>query len=69
MKAQVKLFLASKVNKLQEQQLFSMLDAVPDQVMICSHEHNDSETQPLYNNLKMRQFFGSDVVEQFKKIK
>ena len=51
MKAQVKLFLLSKVNKFQEQQLFSMLDAVPDQVMICSNEHSDSETQPLYNNL------------------
>ena len=51
MKAQVKLFLLSKVNKFQEQQLLSMLDAVPDQVMICSNEHNDSEIQPLYNNL------------------
>jgi len=46
-----------------------MLDAVPDQVMICSNQHNDSETQPLYNNLQMRQFFGTDVVEQSKKIK
>ena len=46
-----------------------MLDAVPDQVMICSNEHSDSETQPLYNNLQMRQFFGTDVVEMAKQIK
>lgn len=67
MRAQVKLFLASKVNKLQEQQLFNMLDAVPDQVMICSTDHKDTtEIQPLYNNLQMRQFFGSDVVSEAK---
>ena len=67
MKVQVKLFLAGKVNKLQEQQLFNMLDAVPDQVMICSTDRSDTtETQPLYNNLQMRQFFGSDVVSEVK---
>ena len=37
-KAQVQLFLSSKVIKLQELQLLDMLDSVPDKVLVCSNE-------------------------------
>lgn len=35
-KAQAKLFLASKVTAMQQEQLFNLLDSVPDSVLICS---------------------------------
>ena len=51
-KAQVKLFVANKVIKLQEQQLLDMLDSVPDKVLVCTNERNkDVVPRPLYNNL------------------
>lgn len=40
-KAQVQLFLAGKVIKLQEQQLLDMLDSVPDKVIVCSNERDN----------------------------
>lgn len=36
MKAQVKLFIASKVITIQEKQLRNMLDTVSDKVLVCS---------------------------------
>ena len=39
-KAQVELFLAGKVMKLQELQLLDMLDSVPDKVLVCSNEQD-----------------------------
>ena len=34
-KAQAKLFLTLKVSDLQQKQLFSLLDTVPDMVLLC----------------------------------
>ena len=51
-KAQVKLFVSSKVIKLQEQQLLDMLDSVPDKVLVCTNDRDkDVVPRPLYNNL------------------
>jgi len=57
--------LAKKVIKLQEQQLFDMLDSVPDKVLVCSFErHNELKPIPMYNNRQMREFFGGSLVEK-----
>ena len=62
-KAQVRLFMASKVIKLQEKQLLDVLDSVPDNVLVCSNEQDkDIRPQPLYNNRQMREFFGGSLV-------
>jgi len=64
-RAQVKLYLASKKIKQQEKQLLDMLDSVPDQVLVCSAEHDkDLEPRPLYNNRWMRDFFGGSLVNE-----
>ena len=59
--------MAKKVIKLQEQQLFDMLDSVPDKVLVCSFEHqNELKPKPMYNNRQMREFFGGSLVEKPK---
>ena len=62
-KAQVKLFIASRVNKFQEKQLFNMLDSMPAKVLVCSQEHGDIQPEPMYNNRPMKNFFGGSLLE------
>lgn len=63
MKAQVKLFLASQKIKIQEKQLLSLLDSVPDKVLVCSLDRDtDLRPRPIYNNLRMQEFFGNSLV-------
>lgn len=40
-----------------------MLDSVPDKVLVCSFERDaELRPSPIYNNRKMTQFFGADLV-------
>ena len=40
-----------------------MLESVPDNVLVCSNEADkDIKPKPLFNNRKMREFFGSCLV-------
>jgi len=51
MKAQAKLFIASKLITIQEKQLQNMLDTVFDKVLVCSTDRKEGfKTIPLYNN-------------------
>ena len=70
MKSQVKLLVASRMVKYQEQQLLEMLDSVPDKVLVCNFSRDeDLKPSPLYNNRQMRQFFGVCLVNDAKKKK
>ena len=63
MKAQVKLFIASKVITIQEKQLRNMLDTVSDKVLVCSTDSKEGlKTIPLYNNRQMKELFGQSLV-------
>ena len=47
----------------QERQLVNVLESVPDNVLVCSNERDkDIKPKPLYNNRKMREFFGGCLV-------
>ena len=63
MKAQAKLFIASKLITIQEKQLQNMLDTVFDKVLVCSTDRKEGfKTIPLYNNHQMKEFFGKSLV-------
>ena len=67
MKAQVKLFLAGKVTAMQQQQLFNLLDSVPDSVLICSQQSESHTPKTLYSNRRMNQFFDREIVRTKEK--
>lgn len=54
-----------------------MLDAVPDSVLICGHQtdqtdgtrHNEVAARGFYANVKMNNFFGRDVVNYSELVK
>lgn len=50
LRAQAKLFLAGKVTAMQQEQLQSLLDSVPDKVLICSNIPDSHTPKPLYLN-------------------
>lgn len=64
LKAQTKLFLNMKVINLQQTSLFTILDTVPDKVMICSQVTEGQTTRAVYNNREMRDFFGCNLVHK-----
>ena len=67
LREQVKLFLQTKVSKLQELQFMNMLESVPNNMLVCSNERDkDFKPKPLYNNRKMREFFGGCLVNPKK---
>ena len=39
-----------------------MLDIVPEKVLICSKVKEESTSKGLYNNRKMKEFYGGDLV-------
>ena len=61
-KAKAKLFLKIKTTEQQQKQLADLLDAVPDNVFICSKAPGDTQVRGVYANFKMNNFFGRDVI-------
>ena len=59
-RSKAKLFLALKITIFQQQQLFNLLDSVPDKVMIVAKETEDHYGKAVYTNRQMKEFFGGD---------
>ena len=55
-KSKAKLFLKIKVSMLQQDQLFNLLDSVPDKVMICKYQLESLKPKQIYRNNKMSKF-------------
>ena len=62
MKAKAQLFYKLKVSEQQQKQMKSLLDAVPDNVIICSKATERKPAKVIFANLKTTVFFGTDVV-------
>ena len=60
-KAKAKLFLRMACTKIQERQLFNLLDTVPDKVLICSQRFSDSKPTLIYANRQIKQFYGGKI--------
>lgn len=60
-KGKAKLFLRMACTKIQEKQLFNLLDTVPDKVLICSPRRPDSRHTLIYANRQMTQFYGGSI--------
>ena len=50
------------VSRLQQTQLYDLLDSVPDKVLICSKKGDERTPDNLYSNREMNRFFGTDIV-------
>ena len=61
-KSNARLFLSNKVTQFQQNQLFNLLDSVPDKVLICSRNTEEMTPKATYSNRQMREFLGSDPV-------
>lgn len=62
-RAKAILFLRTNVTALQMEQLRSLLDSVPDQVLITTRATENRAPKSLYTNEKMNKFFGCDLVK------
>ena len=46
---------------MQQEQLFNLLDTVPDSVLICSQQSESNTPKSLYSNRRMKEFFGGKI--------
>ena len=66
-RAQALLFIKIKYVEMQERQMVSLLDLVPDSVFICAKTADEQDPEGLYANFKMNQFFGRDDISKGNK--
>ena len=64
LKESAKLFLAEKVAEKLQDQLLTLLNQVPDRVLICKDPQEGEDPQCVFSNRNMNQFFGKSPVQQ-----
>ena len=66
-RAQALLFIKIKYVEMQERQMVSVLNLVPDSVFICAKTADEQDPEGLYANFKMKKFFGRNVISEENK--